>query len=181
MALFSKQHLSRIEAAETRPVDRPCVMLVDDREANLAVMSAILRPHYTLLEAHDGQEALEMIAGLEQPGELACLIADYRMPGLSGVELMQKARPMLQWTMRIIVSGFIDLDAIIESINRAEIHKFIAKPCDAGEFLAAVGSAVDAFEVQRQRARRQGELEQKVRQLEHELALLRQGLPSASA
>ncbi len=173
MALFSKQALNQMEAEQDATPARQCVMIVDDREANLAVMAAILRPHYTLLEAHDGQEALNMIGALEERDSLACIVSDYRMPGINGVELLERARPLLPFSSRVIVSGFIDLDAIIDAINKAEIHKFIAKPFEAGELLSGVESAVANYLAARAAATREAELARQVAGLAEQLEALR--------
>ncbi|HYD79876.1 MAG TPA: response regulator [Paucimonas sp.] len=152
MAIFSKQKLDSIEAREKLETPRHTVMIVDDKDPNLSVMTAILRPHYHLLEARDGQEALALIESMEDTSSLACIVSDHRMPRLNGVDLFERAQPLLPHTLRIIVSGFIDVDAIVDSINKAEVYRFVVKPFDADDFLATVNGAVKTFERQRERA-----------------------------
>ncbi|MES2298173.1 MAG: response regulator [Pseudomonadota bacterium] len=160
MAVFLKKALTQIEAGEAQVAPaRASVMVVDDREPNLAVMAGILRPHFNVLEARSGQEALATISALNGSERLACIISDYRMPGMTGTELLERIKPLLPWTTRVIVSGYIDLDAIIDAVNRSGISKFIAKPFDADEFLSAISGAVDAFELTSARAARLAELE----------------------
>jgi response regulator RpfG family c-di-GMP phosphodiesterase len=148
MTLFSREKLTQLEASEHAPVLRHSVLIVDDKDANLSVMAAILRPFYHILEARDGQEALSMVAGLEHPDSLACIISDHRMPRMTGVELFEKVMPLVPRTVRIIVTGYIDVDAVVDAINKAEVHKFIVKPFDASEFLATVQRAVESFDAQ---------------------------------
>lgn len=179
MAFFDKQKLEQSKAHDSANRLRHTVMIIDDKDANLSVMTAVLRPFYHVLEARNGQEALTII---EQSGsELACIISDQRMPGLTGVELMEKAQQILPNTSRIIVSGFIDVDAVVDSINKAEIYKFIAKPFDAGDFLATVMRAVDLFELRRDAGVRYGALEQQVQAGNQELATARLALDAANA
>ncbi|UGQ47987.1 response regulator [Massilia endophytica] len=162
---FDKQKLEQSRAPELPAGDRYTIMIIDDKDANLAVMTAVLRPHYHLVEARDGQEALTILERMAEREQLACIISDQRMPGLSGVELLEKVHALLPHTTRIIVSGYIDVDAVVDSINKAEIHRFIAKPFDAHEFLSAVRRAVTQFERQRTATVEHAAREQEVQQL----------------
>lgn len=149
--MFSSQKLSQVEAQEAAAGTGHTVMIVDDKSANLAVMAAILRPHYRVLEANDGQEALTMLQDMEHPESVACVISDHRMPRLTGVELFEQLQPLIPNTVRVIVTGYIDVDAVVDAINKAEVYRFIVKPFDAKEFLAIVKGAVDKFDEQQQR------------------------------
>ncbi|MES3025881.1 MAG: response regulator [Pseudomonadota bacterium] len=153
MTLFSREKLARIEASEVAEAPRHSVLIVDDKDANLSVMAAILRPFYHVLEARDGQEALALIEGLANPDELACIVSDHRMPRMTGVELFEQVQPLLPHAIRIIVTGYIDVDAVVDAINKAEVHKFIVKPFDAAEFLQCVRRAIDAFDARQQLVR----------------------------
>ncbi|WP_342119264.1 response regulator [Pseudoduganella sp. OTU4001] len=126
-------------------------MIVDDKSANLSVMAAILRPHFRVLEANDGQEALTMLQTMDDAQEVACIVSDHRMPRMTGVELFEQLQPLLPNAVRIIVTGYIDVDAVVDAINKAEVYKFIVKPFDAREFLAMVQRAVDKFDEEQNR------------------------------
>lgn len=147
--MFSPEKLSQVEAQESAAAASQTVMIVDDKSANLSVMAAILRPHFRVLEANDGQEALTMIKSLEDPHSVACIISDHRMPRMTGVELFEQVQPLLPDAVRVIVTGYIDVDAVVDAINKAEVFKFIVKPFDAKEFLATVKLAVEKFSAQR--------------------------------
>ncbi|HXA47438.1 MAG TPA: response regulator [Burkholderiaceae bacterium] len=146
MAIFKKETLAQLNQAQASTARQYNVLVVDDKDSNLSVMSAILRNDYHVLEARDGQEALALIESLEDPESLACIVSDYRMPRLNGVELFEKAQLIAPKTSRIIVTGFIDIDAIVDSINRGGICKFIVKPFEASDLLDAVRSAVQSYE-----------------------------------
>jgi response regulator RpfG family c-di-GMP phosphodiesterase len=124
-------------------------LIVDDKESNLSVMSGILKVDYHVLEARDGLEALALIENMEDRASLACIISDYRMPRLNGVELLERAQLLVPDALRIIVTGFIDIDAIIDSINRGGIYKLIVKPFEVNDFLTAAQGAVKKFDAQR--------------------------------
>ncbi|MEN9867260.1 MAG: hypothetical protein RL748_2850, partial [Pseudomonadota bacterium] len=147
MALFNMKRLDSLENAPSRPDVRPTILIVDDEAANRQVMTALLSPNYRLLVAVDGQDALDIIEQLEDKNTLACIISDQRMPRLTGIQLFEKLRLTLPQAIRIIVTGFIDIDAIVNSINRAEIYKFIIKPFDAQDFILTVKRAVEAFDL----------------------------------
>jgi signal transduction histidine kinase/response regulator RpfG family c-di-GMP phosphodiesterase len=147
MALFNMKRLDTLENTPSRPDVRPTILIVDDEAANRQVMTALLSPNYRLLVAVDGQDALDIIEQLEDKSTLACIISDQRMPRLTGIQLFEKLRLTLPQAIRIIVTGFIDIDAIVNSINRAEIYKFIIKPFDAQDFILTVKRAVEAFDL----------------------------------
>ena len=147
MALFNMKRLDNLDATPGRPDVRPTILIVDDEAANRQVMTALLSPNYKLLVAVDGQDALDIIEQLEDKNTLAAVISDQRMPRLTGIQLFEKLRLTLPQAIRIIVTGFIDIDAIVNSINRAEIYKFIIKPFDAQDFILTVKRAVEAFDL----------------------------------
>ncbi len=147
MALFNMKRLDSLENSPGKPDVRPMVLIVDDEAANRQVMTALLSPSYRLLVATDGQDALDIIDQLEDKNTLAAIISDQRMPRLTGIQLFERLRLSLPLAIRIIVTGFIDIDAIVNSINRAEIYKFIIKPFDAQDFILTVKRAVEAFDL----------------------------------
>jgi signal transduction histidine kinase/DNA-binding response OmpR family regulator/HPt (histidine-containing phosphotransfer) domain-containing protein len=147
MALFNMKRLDNLDSPSGRPDVRPTILVVDDEAANRQVMTALLSPNYKLLVAVDGQDALDIIEQLEDKNSLAAIISDQRMPRLTGIQLFEKLRLTLPQAIRIIVTGFIDIDAIVNSINRAEIYKFIIKPFDAQDFILTIKRAVEAFDL----------------------------------
>ena len=150
MALFNMKRLENLDSAPSSPDVRPIVMIVDDESANRQVMTALLNPNYRLLIANDGQDALDIINRLEDKNALACVISDQRMPRVTGIQLFEHLRLSLPRAIRIIVTGFIDIDAIVNSINNAEIYKFIIKPFDAQDFILTVKRAVEAFDLRQE-------------------------------
>jgi response regulator RpfG family c-di-GMP phosphodiesterase len=149
MAIFKTENLSLLGADPAAA--RPSVMIVDDMDANVSVMATILRPHFDVIEAHDGQEALRLIEALSPAQTLSCIISDHRMPGMSGVQLFERVLRLLPHTRRILVTGYLDIDAIIDAVNKAQIYRFVAKPFDAGDFLLTVRCAVASHAASAQR------------------------------
>lgn len=149
MSVFNKKTLEKINASTPKPNEEYVVMLVDDKESNIAVMAAILRPYFNLLEANDGREAIRLVEEMERPETLACIVSDHRMPKMTGVELFEQIVSKLPHTNRILVTGYLDIDAIIDAINKGRVNKFIAKPFEASDFLLTVRIAVASFEGRR--------------------------------
>lgn len=141
MATFKTSNLAHSGA----PADhhaRPSVMIVDDMDANVSVMATILRPHFHVIEAQDGLEAIGLIEALPAAQTLACIVSDHRMPRMSGVQLFEQTLRLLPEARRILVTGYLDIDAVIDAINKGKIYHFVAKPFDAPEFLLTVRCAV---------------------------------------
>ncbi|SHH30248.1 response regulator [Massilia sp. CF038] len=153
MSIFKAENLAQADQRAALPQPRHSVLVVDDVRANASVMAAILRPHFNLFEAHDADQALALLDALPAGQTLACIISDHRMPRMSGVQLFDLLRQRVPHTQRVMVTGYMDMDALVDAINRAEIYRFVAKPFDATDFLLTVQCAAAAFEtVQAQEA-----------------------------
>jgi len=106
----------------------------------------MLSEDYHIITACDGQEALDMIVGMENPESISLIISDQRMPKLTGIELFEKLIPILPRAIRIILTGFIDIPVIIDAINKIQIYQFIQKPFEPEELKLTVKNAIRAFE-----------------------------------
>ena len=177
MAIFKKAKLEGQSAAAPQHT----VLLVDDEPDNLSVLSSILGNRYTIMQAADGQEALEMVQAMANPEQLTLVVSDQRMPRLTGVQLCEKLCTISPNTVRIIVTGYIDVDAIVDSINRARIYRFVIKPFDRHDFELTVQRSVEAFEMKRELDDYVLNLENKVEQRTEELQLRNTQLQTAHA
>ena len=148
MSIFKKVKPGELNATVSHP--QYTVLLVDDEPDNLNVLRSILGGRYNILQAIDGQEALDMVRSLPNPEQLTLVVSDQRMPRLTGVQLCEQLCTLLPDTMRIIVTGYIDIDAIVDSVNRARIYKFVIKPFDRHDFELTVQRAIEAYEMKRQ-------------------------------
>ena len=120
MALFDKKKLREIQNKE-KVEKKHSIMIVDDEEGNLNVLSSMLSEKYRLFLARDGKEALKLLEEMENPEDIALIISDQRMPNLTGTQLFEQLIPIIPDTVRIILTGFTDISAIIDSINKARI------------------------------------------------------------
>jgi two-component system sensor histidine kinase/response regulator len=121
------------------------ILYVDDDPTNLQSMHYLLEDRFTLLTAATGEEALKIIA--EQ--DVAVLIADMRMPGMSGAEVCTRAREMKPDVVRMIVTAYSDLHAAVDAINRGQISRYISKPYKKQELLDLLRNALDFVTIQR--------------------------------
>ncbi len=163
MSLFSKKKLTELKAKDTAQ-KKHTILIVDDEESNRKVMASVLRDFYHVLETEDGVAALELVKGMDDPEKIAMVISDQRMPNMTGVELFEQLSAIIPKTVRIIVTGFIDVESIIDSVNKAHIYKFILKPFERVDFLETAKKAVETFEQQKEKDDHLCELEKRSEQ-----------------
>jgi diguanylate cyclase (GGDEF)-like protein len=180
MSLFSKKKLSELKAKDTS-TKKHTILIVDDEESNRKVMASVLRDFYHVLETEDGVAALELVKGMDNPEQISMVISDQRMPNMTGVELFEQLSTIIPKTVRIIVTGFIDVESIIDSVNKAHIYKFILKPFERVEFLWTAKRAVETFELQKQLDDHLKSLEQRVEERTKELEVKNEELSQAYA
>jgi len=103
------------------------LLLVDDEAGVLAALTRMLRSDgYRILSASGGEEALELLA----VNRVQVIISDQRMPGMSGTEFLNIVKQLYPDTVRIILSGYTDLQVVTESVNQGAVFKFLTKPWD---------------------------------------------------
>ncbi|MFZ0088980.1 MAG: FAD-dependent oxidoreductase [Solirubrobacteraceae bacterium] len=120
---------------ETR---RPAILAVDDEPSVLAAVARDLRrgfgDRYRILRAGSGQEALDLLSELRRRGDpLAMVVADQRMPGMEGTELLVKARLIYPDAKRMLLTAYADTEAAISAINEVSLDYYLLKPWDPPE------------------------------------------------
>jgi len=124
----------------TLTATRPRVLLVDDEENILASLRRLLHQQpYEVLTARTAQDALRMLE--ERPVEL--IVTDYRMPGMSGTDLLRQVQQRWPDTVRIVLSGYSEVKSIIAAINEGAIYKFVTKPWNDEEMKLHVRRAME--------------------------------------
>jgi len=116
------------------------ILVVDDEEAILETMTYTFEDEYQVLTATSAQQALNL---LEQDGPVAVVISDQRMPEMTGVEFLSKVYETDPTTVRIILTGFADMNAIIQAINDGHVYAYITKPWEPADLKQVVRRAVD--------------------------------------
>jgi len=119
------------------------ILFVDDELPVLDIMGRIFHfENYEVLTATSGKEGLRK---LDEVSPIQIVISDYRMPEMNGVEFLEEVHKKWPDTVRIILSGYADLDALISIINRSHIYKFISKPWNNNEIKATVANALERY------------------------------------
>jgi thioredoxin reductase (NADPH) len=132
---------------------RPVILVVDDEPAVLAAVARDLRrgfgERYRIVRAGSGEEALEVLHELVRRGEqVALLVADQRMPGLSGTDYLVRAREVVPTAKRVLLTAYADTEAAIQAINEVSLDYYLLKPWDPPEeeFFPIVEDLLSAWE-----------------------------------
>lgn len=127
---------------------KPKMLVVDDEPDNLDLLYRTFRRDFDVLRAESGIDALSV---LSEEGEVAVIISDQRMPEMKGTEFLSKTVPEFPDTVRIILTGFTDVEDLVEAINAGQVYKYITKPWDPNELKAVVQRAAETYELLKQR------------------------------
>ena len=118
-------------------VQKPKLLFVDDEQRVLNSMRIMFRRDFDLYLAAHGDDALRII----QDQDIDVVVADHRMPRMTGVEVLARVRVLSPRTVRILLTGYADLDAVEGSINDGEVFRFLTKPCPPKELRQVIGLA----------------------------------------
>lgn len=105
----------------------PKILIVDDEQNTRDALKRTLNKDFDILEADSGARALEI---LDLHPEIAIIVTDERMPGMTGIEVLTRVKVSHPKVIRVILSGQIELDEMTLAINQAQVHRFIMKPWD---------------------------------------------------
>jgi GAF domain-containing protein/CheY-like chemotaxis protein len=120
--------------------NKPKLLVVDDEPDNLDLLYRTFHREFQVLRAESGPAALEV---LEQEGEVAVIISDQRMPSMSGTEFLGLTATQYPDIIRIILTGYTDVEDLVEAINAGKVFKYVTKPWDDEELKAVVRQAAD--------------------------------------
>lgn len=114
------------------------LLCVDDEQFLLRGLKRSLRGRFEVVTASNGAEALEIV---ERQAPFMIIISDMRMPGMSGVEVLRRVREQSPDTVRILLTGYADLEAAIGAVNEGNIFRFLSKPCPTPTLVRALRDA----------------------------------------
>ncbi|MBC7780628.1 MAG: protein kinase [Proteobacteria bacterium] len=117
---------------------KPRLLVIDDEERILSALKSVFRQDYHVFATSDCEHALTFITKYR----MHAIVSDQRMPMMTGVDLLRRAKEIAPGSLRILLTGYADLAAIVGSINDGEIYRFVAKPWDNNELRAIVREAV---------------------------------------
>jgi thioredoxin reductase (NADPH) len=117
---------------------RPAILTVDDDPAVSRAIARDLRRRYgdrhRIVRAESGESALDALRQMRLRGEqVAVLLADYRMPGMNGIEFLEQAMDIFSFAKRVLLTAYADTNAAIEAINVVDLDYYLLKPWDPPE------------------------------------------------
>ncbi|MEM9984632.1 MAG: histidine kinase, partial [Bacteroidota bacterium] len=122
-------------------MSKPAILYVDDERQNLIAFRASFRKKYEIHLAQSGEEAM----GLLRENEVQLIITDQRMPGMTGVELCEKLIEEFPTPVRMVLTGYSDVQAIIDAINKGQIYYYVTKPWKHEELELVLQKGLEAY------------------------------------
>jgi CheY-like chemotaxis protein len=119
---------------------KPRILVVDDEEAILETMTYTFQSDYEVITSADARRALKL---LDEKAPVAAVLTDQRMPGMSGVEFVTEVCKRHPLTVRMILTGFSDMEAIVQAINDGHVWAYVAKPWEPDQLKQLMKQAVE--------------------------------------
>jgi LytS/YehU family sensor histidine kinase len=121
--------------------DQYHILYIDDEPDNLMAFSAVFRRHYTVFSAQSAEEATALL----QRQQIDLIISDQRMPRMTGVEFFEKISTDFPDVIRMILTGYSDVQAIVDAINKGKVYYYITKPWEMQELKVILDNALEAY------------------------------------
>ncbi len=149
------------------------ILYVDDEAHNLTSFAATFRKDYKIHTTTNGNEALEIMRN----NDIKLVITDQRMPEITGIQLLEKLSPEFPDSIRMILTGFSDIEVIIDAINNGRVFRYITKPWDENELRMTIENARQLFDLKARNKALVVELKQKVEEQDQTLKLFVRYVP----
>ncbi|WP_305042919.1 EAL domain-containing protein [Geoalkalibacter sp.] len=142
-AAMLRNHKSLPSAQITSEGEPRTLLLVDDEPHTLSALRRLLLDEdYRILTAYSAQEGLALLA----QNKVHVILTDQRMPGMTGTEFLGRVKALHPDTVRIILSGYADLDTVVRSVNEGALYKFLGKPWDDDQLRGHIREAFRYYE-----------------------------------
>ena len=148
--------------SDRRTKRRHTVLVVDDESDVVASVKDLLRLEYKVLGATRASEGLELLE--REPVHV--VMTDQRMPETTGVELLAQVRARRPDAMRLLFTGYADIRAVVDAINRGSVYRYITKPWDPDDLMATIREACERYDLIAERRQLIEELKTKNVELE---------------
>jgi signal transduction histidine kinase len=122
---------------------RPTLLVVDDEPEVLRSLHDLFRREYRVLTFGRGADALAALESVDPP----VIMSDQRMPEMTGVEFLRRAKKLRPYATRLLFTGYADIKAVIDAINEGNVFRYITKPWDPDEMVALVRQAVEQHDL----------------------------------
>jgi two-component system, NtrC family, response regulator HupR/HoxA len=135
-------------------MDKHTLLIVDDEPDILDALTLTFEDAFDVEAANTGRDALDVLRN----GGAAVIIADQRMPEMTGAEFLEQASELAPKSIRIMLTGYTDMDALIRAVNAGHIYQYVAKPWEPDELKMHVQRAVSSYEMAEELEQRYGEI-----------------------
>ena len=125
---------------------RQHILYIDDEKDNLTVFYSTFRRYFEVHLASSGKEGLELM----KKHDMHLVIADQRMPGMTGIEFLEKIIPEYPDCVRMVLTGYSDVEAIIQAINKGRVYRYITKPWQKEDLKITIEQGLETFQLKRQ-------------------------------
>jgi len=149
------------------------ILFVDDEQHNLTSFNATFRREYKIFTALSGQEGIEIVKN----NNIHLIITDQRMPEMTGIQFLEKIVPEYPHIIRMILTGFSDVEAIINAINTGRVFRYITKPWDENDLRMTIENSRQLSYLQIKNKALVKDLQQKVEDQEKTLKLFMKYVP----
>jgi sigma-B regulation protein RsbU (phosphoserine phosphatase) len=122
------------------------ILYIDDEKDNLTVFHSAFRRYYKVLLADSGKEGLKIM----EKEDVHLVITDQRMPEMTGIEFLEKILPDYPDCIRMVLTGFSDVEAIIQAINKGRVYRYITKPWNKEELKITIDRALEAYNLRQE-------------------------------
>jgi two-component system sensor histidine kinase/response regulator len=137
------------------------ILCVDDEVDNVDALERLFRKKYNVFKATSGKEALKVLGA----NSVSLIVTDQRMPGMTGVELLAESMESNPEAIRILLTGYTDIDSVISAVNSGQIYRYVTKPWDPVDLANAVDKAIERFELSAELKEKNQRLETALREL----------------
>src|SRR5471030_2837484 len=140
------------------------VLYVDDEIHNLNSFKAAFRRDFNIFTAQSAREGRRIL----DQNEIAVIVTDQRMPGMTGIEFLESIIPVYPDTIRILLTGFSDINAVMDAINRGQVYKYLVKPWADEELKMYIQNAIEIYNLRKENR----ELAKQLQTANQQLALI---------
>ncbi|MEB2781950.1 response regulator [Algoriphagus persicinus] len=131
---------------ETKPQEKIKILYVDDEENNLQAFKATFRRDYQIFLAIEAPIAREILS----KEDIDIIITDQRMPGETGVEFLESIIPTYPSPIRILLTGYTDIQAVIDAINKGQVYHYLTKPWEEDYLRTVIKNAYEIYQLRRE-------------------------------
>lgn len=121
--------------------DKVTVLYVDDEQTNLFSFKASFRRDFNVFTALSAEEGLKIM----NENKVHVAVSDQRMPGMTGIEFFQELKKTQPDPIRVLLTGYADINAVIDAINKGEVYRYVTKPWNGDELRNLINNAFELF------------------------------------